>query len=102
MGTQLPCQALPKDNTLYIPLHALLEDAPPTVVTSRWLLSLWHPRRTLDPYRQLLTGQRIHPNGGTHVLELHSELRILSDLLLVLAGKFLQVGLEHVQLLRHL
>ena len=45
------------------------------------------------------TRSPLSANGGTHVLKLHPELRILPDLLLVFAGKFFQVGLEHVQLL---
>ena len=38
--------------------------------------------------------QGIHPNGGTHVLELHLELETPLGVLLVLAGKLPQISLE--------
>lgn len=49
-----------------------------------------------------LTGKWVNSNGGTHFLKLNPELGALSDFLFMLAGKLLQVGLEGLQLLRHL
>ena len=49
-----------------------------------------------------LTGEWVDSNGRTHLLKLNPELGVLSDFLFMFAGKFLQVGLEGFQLLRHL
>lgn len=50
----------------------------------------------------LLTGEWVNTNSGAHLLKLNPELGVLSDFLLVFAGELLQVGLEGLQLLRHL
>lgn len=52
--------------------------------------------------QMFLTGKWVDSNGGTHFLKLNPELWVLSDFLFMFAGKLLQVGLECLQLLRHL
>jgi len=44
------------------------------------------------------TGKWINPYGGTHLLELHPELRAFTDFLFMLAGKLFQMGLKGFQL----
>lgn len=51
---------------------------------------------------QLVTGKWVDTNGGTHFLKLDPELGVLANLLFMFAGKLLQVGLEGLQLFRHL
>lgn len=53
-------------------------------------------------FQMCLTGKWVNSNGGTHFLKLNPELRVLPDFLFVLAGELLQVGLERLQLFRHL
>lgn len=50
----------------------------------------------------VLTCEGVDADGGAHFLKLDPELRVLADLLFVLAGKRLQVGLECFQLFGHL
>lgn len=56
----------------------------------------------LTEFKKFLTGKWVDSNSGTHFLKLNPELGALSDFLLVFAGKLLQVGLECLQLFRHL
>lgn len=49
---------------------------------------------TLMFNNKIHTCEWINPYSGTHLLELHPELRVFTDFLFMLAGKLLQMGLK--------